>query len=276
MSPDGAARRARRPQAVTAWALFGVLVWAVSALVGAGAPASGQTEQRGAERADPAVAGEQLWNRDCASCHGPEGTGTRWGPDLRDKGPAGVHLTVTTGRMPLEDLTGLADAPPGEDDRQVPRGHRGDRYLPGQVSALVAHARTILDGPDVPAVSIAEADLSRGGDLFQRNCASCHAWSGRGGALTNGHTATSLDDSTPTQVIEAMRTGLGTMPRFSTETLDEAEATDVAAYVAYLHAPRSPGGDPLGYLGPAAEGAVAGAALVALLLVVRWIGSRRS
>lgn len=259
-----------------AWGLFVALVWSVHAVVVA--PSAAQAPQRGEERADPEARGEVLWRRDCASCHGPDGDGTAWGPSLQGKGAAGVHLTVTTGRMPIEDLAPLQDRPGGEEQLQVPRRHRdAGEYLPGQVHALVEHARTILEGPDVPAVAVATADVSNGAQLFQSNCASCHAWSGRGGTLASGHRATPLDESSPTQVVEAMRTGLGTMPQFSEDAISDEEAADIAAYVEYLHHPRNEGGHPLDYLGPAAEGAVAGAVgIVGLLLVVRWIGGRSS
>lgn len=270
----GSRPRSRMAQTAMAWGLFAALVWSVHAVVVA--PSAAQAPQRGEERADPEARGEVLWRRDCASCHGPGGDGTAWGPSLHDKGAAGVHLTVTTGRMPIEDLAPLQDRPAGEGPAQVPRRHRdAGEYLPGQVHALVEHARTILDGPDVPVVDVAAADVSTGGELFQSNCASCHAWSGRGGVLTNGQEATSLEQSSPTQVVEAMRTGLGTMPGFSEDAISDEEAADIAAYVEYLHHPRNEGGNPLNYLGPAAEGAVAGAiGIVGLLLVVRWIGGR--
>ena len=275
--------RTRRPtargssrtlQALLVWGLFAAVAWGVHAFL-VSPDADAQAPERGETNASVARMGETIWRRDCASCHGPDGTGTRWGPDLQGKGPAGVHLAVTTGRMPIEDLSYLEDRPPGEDDLHVPRGYRDEgEYLPGQVAALVAHAREILSGPDVPVVDVAGADASRGAALFQLNCASCHAWSARGGALTNGHEATSLEDSTPVQVVEAMRTGLGTMPEFSDAVFSDEEAADIAAYVEYLHHPRNTGGHPLNYLGPAAEGLAAGAVLVGLLLCVRWIGSR--
>lgn len=275
--PGSRAGRQPRPvlHGLSAGLLFVALVWGVH-LVVAGAPAGAQAEERGETRADPAVLGETLWRRDCVSCHAPDGSGTRWGPDIRDKGAAGVHLAVTSGRMPIEDLADLRNPPEDEDRLQVPRGRPGrNDYLPGQVSALVAHAREILPGPDTPSVDVAGADVSRGADLFQVNCASCHAWSGRGGALTNGHEATSLEESTPQQVVEAMRTGLGTMPDFPETAVPDEEAADIAAYVEYLHHPRNPGGFPLAHLGPTAEGATAGViGILGLLLFTRWIGKR--
>lgn len=216
-------------------------------------------------------AGTFLWDRDCASCHGTAAEGTAWGPSLQGKGPAGVSLAVTTGRMPLpaavvKDRTSIAFG-----DLQVDRGPVA--YSPQEIDALVSHARTFIEGPDVPHVDIADADLTRGAAIFQLNCASCHTWSGRGGALTSGRVAVSLTHATPTQVVESMRSGLGTMPVFTEATLDDDEATDVAAYVAYLQDPVTPLGSPLGFIGPVAEGFVAWLIGIAgLLLVVRWIG----
>lgn len=261
--------------ALLAGILFATVVWALHVLV-LTPTAGAQAEERGETRPDPTTRGEVLWRRDCASCHAPDGSGTRWGPDIRAKGAAGVHLAVTSGRMPIEDLADLRDPPADEDRLQVPRGRPGrNDYLPGQVTALVAYTAELLPGPDTPTVDVAGADASHGADLFQINCAACHAWSARGGALTSGHVATSLERSTPQQVVEAMRTGLGTMPEFPDAAISDEEAADIAAYVEYLHHPRNPGGFPLAYLGPTAEGAVAGVVgILGLLLFTRWIGKR--
>lgn len=265
---------ARTLQVLMLWVCFGLLVWTVHALWDA-SDAGAQAPQRGESRDDPARRGEALWRRDCVSCHGPDGDGTQWGPSLQDKGAAGVHLAITTGRMPIEDLSALQHTAPDEREVQVPSGaHGSGQYLPGQVSALVAHARQVLSGPDVPVVDVAGADVSRGAELYQLNCASCHAWSARGGALANGHAATSLERSSPEHVVEAMRTGLGTMPTFPESVIDDEEAADVAAYVAYLQHPRT-GGHPLAFLGPTAEGLAAGVVgVLGLLFFVRWIGKR--
>lgn len=268
-------RSRRTLQVLLAWSLFGLLVWGGHASLVSG-PAGAQAPERGETRADPAERGRVIWRRDCASCHAPDGTGTRWGPSLQGKGPAGVHLAVTTGRMPIEDLSHLEDRPPGEDDLHIPRGHHDEgEYLPGQVAALVTYARSVIDGPDVPVVDVASADISTGSQLFQVNCASCHAWSSRGGVLATGHEAPSLNEATPVQVVEAMRTGLGTMPEFPRSVFSDEEAADIAAYVAYMDHPRNAGGHPLNYLGPAAEGLAAGViGIGGVLLAVRWIGKR--
>ena len=270
----GSTRR-RTLQVVLAWTLFGALVWGVNATL-VSTSADAQATQRGDAQRDPIDRGEALWRRDCASCHGPEGDGTDWGPDLQGKGAAAVHLAVSSGRMPIVDLSYLEDAEPGEDAVQIPRRPQTvPEYLPGQISALTAYAGEILDGPDVPVVDVAGADVSHGFELFQLNCASCHSWSTHGGTLANGHVATSLERSTPENVVEAMRTGLGTMPEFSETAIGDEEASDIAAYVQYMKHPQNAGGHALAYLGPSAEGLAAGIiGVLGLLLFVRWIGKR--
>lgn len=270
--PDPASRRVLL--AVTAWTVFVLAAWSIHGVVAG--PADAQAEQRGAQEESPLVDGELLWKRDCASCHGADGTGTRWGPSLEGKGAADVYLNITTGRMPMELLAPLATEPFDDDRRQVlPNARGGTEYLPEQVTALTEYAREILDGPDVPVVDLSTAELSRGQELFQANCASCHVWSARGGTLAYGHVATSLEHSSPENVVAAMRVGIGTMPAFSEQVISDEEATDIAAYVEYLQNPRNPGGHPLAFIGPAAEGFVAwSVGLLGIVLLVRWIGAR--
>lgn len=176
--------------AVASWVVFAVVVavaWELSH------PAD--AADANAAQDVVAAAGDTLWKRDCASCHGTSGDGTPYGPDIRAKGAAGVSLVLTTGRMPLP-----ADAVEGRgaDEFRALEVRRGPvQYTTDEITALVAHAGTILDGPDVPDVDVASADLARGLELFQVNCAACHTSSARGGALTNGQVAVSLAEATP-------------------------------------------------------------------------------
>lgn len=254
---------------LTVWVLAALMMsgamWALERPAGAGSAWASSDE---ASRVD----GETLWNRDCASCHGPGGDGTDWGPSLHDKGPAGVALTLETGRMPIERLEVLGERGyvPGELMERTGE----PSYRPDEIADLVEHTRSFLEGPDVEDVETRDANLSRGAELFQAHCAACHSWSGRGGALTSGRTATTLVESTPSQVVQAMRTGVGTMPVFAAEAIDDEEAAAVAAYVQELREPRSGGGAGLAFRGPFAEGAVAWlVGVVAIVLAVRWIGA---
>ena len=97
--------------------------------------------------------------------------------------------------------------------------------------------------------------------------------------MTQGLIAPSVLDSTPRQIAEAMRLGgagllTGNMPRFGPETFDDHEVNSIIAYIERL--PREdPGGLSLGRIGPVAEGFVAWAVgLLALVVVIRWIGTR--
>jgi ubiquinol-cytochrome c reductase cytochrome c subunit len=223
-----------------------------------------------------------IYLRDCATCHGADARGTPYGPSLQGVGGAAVDYWVSTGRMPLVDEgrspkspQGLA--PPGQyvaDPDLQPTRHRPD-YPPATIAALVRYVSSIAPGgPPVPSVNLADASLPVGGQTFRLQCAACHAWSGVGGALYQ-RAAPSLHAATPTQIAEALRIGPGQMPAFGTAAIPADQVDDVVAYVRYLDHPDNRGGQPLWYLGPFAEGAVAILlGLGALLLATRWIGSR--
>jgi ubiquinol-cytochrome c reductase cytochrome c subunit len=118
--------------------------------------------------------------------------------------------------------------------------------------------------------------VSRGGELFRQNCASCHGFAGAGGALSEGNQAPPLKEATATQVKEAMRIGPGTMPVFSSESVSDQDADAIAAYVRYLADANNRGGAPLEHGGPIPEGLVAWlAGLGALIGVSVWIGRAR-
>ena len=82
-----------------------------------------------------------------------------------------------------------------------------------------------------PTASLIGNDVARGGDLFRLNCASCHNFTGRGGALSSGKYAPGLDPATPAQIYTAMLTGPQNMPKFSDRQLVPEEKRDIIAYV---------------------------------------------
>jgi ubiquinol-cytochrome c reductase cytochrome c subunit len=143
------------------------------------------------------------------------------------------------------------------------------------IAALVAYVSSLGDGPALPHVRVAGADLSAGGVLFRDNCAPCHSASGAGGALSYGEAAPHLGESTPLQVGAAVRSGPGQMPVFGRDSIDDAELDQVAAYVQYLRHPDDRGGVPIGRTGPVPEGFVAlTLGIGALIAAVAWIGTR--
>lgn len=222
------------------------------------AVAVGGEKARGQGAAD---GGRELYEQNCASCHGATGEGTFRGPPITGSGAAGAHFWLSTGRMPISD--------PQQEPRRSPPAFAGE-----DLDALVDYVASLGDGPPIPAVSPSAGDLSEGEQLYRRNCAACHSWAGVGGALIANQAAPGLHPSTPTQVAEAIRIGPGTMPVFNDDVLDDAELNAVVAYVAYLKRPLDRGGAPLSHLGPFAEGFTAAAALGVLLLASLWIGKR--
>ena len=209
--------------------------------------------------------GEELYLTGCVSCHGADGVGTNQAPPLVNAGAASADFYLTSGRMPAAQPTPF----------QAPR--KQPAYSPTQIAALVAYVASLGNGPPIPSVDIAGADLAHGGVLYRANCASCHQSAGAGGALSYGHSAPRLNEATSTQVVEALRIGPGEMPVFNETTMSPASAVDIAAYVEYLREPDNRGGAALGGNGPVPEGLVAlVAGLGGLVAISVWIvGVRR-
>jgi quinol---cytochrome-c reductase cytochrome c subunit len=210
----------------------------------------------------PPVDARAIYLRDCASCHGPGGHGTSDAPPLDGWGAAGVDYALSSGRMPLSD----PDAEPT----------RGDpAYDADTIDALVSYVDGLVPGgPPIPDVDPADGDLAAGGDVFRGQCAACHQWAGQGGALLHRE-APPLQPATALQAAEAIRTGPGAMPVFSQAAIGDDDLDSLLRYVDALDDPDDRGGLALWHLGPVAEGGVALAAMAALMLVLRYVGSRR-
>ena len=217
--------------------------------------------------------GKQLFDTSCVSCHGANLQGVQdRGPSLIGVGDAAVYFQVSTGRMPA--MRGEAQAtrkPPAFDEHQI--------------DALGAYIQANGGGPQVPRDANGNIDqhsfigenVARGGDLFRLNCASCHNFTGKGGALSSGKFAPDLGEAAkvPAQVYTAMLTGPQNMPKFSDRQLTPEEKRDIVAYVHETANARSQGGYGLGGFGPAPEGmAMWIIGMVAVIGVAMWIGSR--
>jgi ubiquinol-cytochrome c reductase cytochrome c subunit len=201
--------------------------------------------------------------RDCATCHGSDGSGTNRGPSLVGVGRASVDYMVSTGRMPI-----------AEPDEKLHR--RKPAYAPAMQRAIVDYVAGVAGGggADVPRVELRGADVADGGELFRLHCAACHSWAGEGGALLHREAPT-LRHSTVTQIAEAVRVGPGGMPAFGTAALDDQQLASVVAYVRSLRHPKDRGGLSLWHLGPLPEGAVAWVIGIGMLvLATQWIGER--
>jgi ubiquinol-cytochrome c reductase cytochrome c subunit len=212
---------------------------------------------RMAQPADAGMAGAELYRQSCASCHGPDGTGTDYGPSLMGVGAASVDFQLSTGRMPFAGQ-------PGQQAQRKPVA-----FSQEQIDSLVEYVTRLAgdepSGPAIPEVTLSEGLLSRGHEVFAGSCAPCHGATGNGGAVGGGSLAPPLDRSTPVQTVEAMLTGPGQMPVFA---LPDEDLDAVATYVDYLQRAPNPGGFSIGGIGPVPEGFVGWVVGMGLLLVV--------
>jgi ubiquinol-cytochrome c reductase cytochrome c subunit len=210
--------------------------------------------------------GQALFAANCSSCHGNEARGKKnVAPNLLGLGAGTVDFWVSTGRMPLANIS-------AQSIRKPPRFNRNQTL---EIAAWV-QSLTPGEGTKVPVVRTATANLESGNTLFTLNCAACHTISGAGDVLVGGAYAPSLHLATPTQVVEAIRSGPGNMPRFGTGNISNTEARDIAAYVTgVLQHPNNSGGAGLGGIGPVGEGFVGLLLGVGMLMLVCfWIGDR--
>jgi ubiquinol-cytochrome c reductase cytochrome c subunit len=205
------------------------------------------------------AAGQDLYRRDCAWCHGVAGEGTANGPDISEVGTASVFYAVSTGRMPI-------DRP----DAAVRRGPAP--YSDEAIRSLVDYTSSFVSGPDVPNIGAVEADLSGGGTQYRLLCAACHGATGEGGAQAAGSGAPSVLHARPDEIAAAIVAGPGQMPSFGT-TLGVADVASVTAYVEEIQDPTTTGvALPGGRVG---EGLVAWLVLAtACLGFVAWTGRR--
>lgn len=245
-------------------------------LVGAGFLASALTpDPQVATANEDSVAlireGQQLYETSCVTCHGAnlQGVPDR-GPSLIGVGEAAVYFQVSSGRMPMTRNEAQAERKPAKFDAH-------------QTDALGAYVAANGGGPTVPRdangevaqESLRGGDIGRGSELFRMNCASCHNFTGRGGALSSGKFAPPLEPASESQIWTAMVTGPQNMPKFSDRQLSAEEKSDIIAYVKDSAEARSPGGWGLGGFGPATEGlAIWTIGIVAVVGAAIWIGSR--
>ncbi|ORU99288.1 cytochrome C [Mycolicibacterium fallax] len=269
-STGGARSRRRLRRRLTA----GVLL--VAALGFAGGLAAVLTPQPQVAVADESQSallreGKQLFETSCVSCHGAnlQGVSDR-GPSLIGVGEAATYFQVSTGRMPAMSLNSQAPAKdPAFDDHQT--------------DALGAYIQANGGGPLVPrdadgsisSESLIGPNVARGGDLFRLNCASCHNFTGKGGALSSGKWAPDLGNIAPAGIYTAMLTGPQNMPKFSDRQLTPEEKKDIIGYVHDATISPSPGGYGLGGFGPTSEATFMWfVGMVAMIGLAMWIGAR--
>jgi len=216
---------------------------------------------------DEVAMGKQLFLANCATCHGTNAEGRANAPSLVGVGAAAADFQVGTGRMPLQN------SGPQAPQQEV-------RFTDEEIKAIAAYVASLGPGPSIPgadAVDPTKGDPAKGGDLFRTNCAMCHNFAGKGGALTRGKYAPDLSNTPPDKIYEAMVTGPQSMPVFSDTSLDPESKRNIISYLRTINTEPSPGGLNLGGLGPVTEGLVGWVVgLVALIGCAVWLGAKSS
>jgi ubiquinol-cytochrome c reductase cytochrome c subunit len=273
--PAGPSRRQARRRRIARRRAIGALTL-LAGLIGAGLIASALTPNAQVATAEQDTAalvreGKQLYETSCITCHGAnlQGVDGR-GPSLIGVGEAAVYFQVSSGRMPM-----------ARNEAQALR--KEPKFEGRQVDALGAYIQANGGGPEVirdsdgsvAQESLIGDDIGRGSELFRLNCASCHNFTGRGGALSSGKFAPVLDPANEQQIYTAMLTGPQNMPKFSDRQLTLEEKQDIIAYIISARETRAPGGYELGGFGPVAESmAMWVLGIGAVIGVSLWIGAR--
>jgi ubiquinol-cytochrome c reductase cytochrome c subunit len=209
--------------------------------------------------------GRQLFETGCITCHGQnlQGVPNR-GPSLVGAGESAVYFQVATGRMPV-----------AKQEAQVPR--KKPKYDESQTLQIAAYVQSVGGGPALPTGDLrgTDANLAEGGELFRLNCASCHNFAGRGGALSAGKYAPALTDANDRTIWTAMLSGPQNMPVFSDNQLTTEQKQAITNYIQTLKAEKDPGGSAIGRLGPVPEGLVIWIiGIGAIMLMILWIGAK--
>ncbi|SIS20831.1 cytochrome bc1 complex diheme cytochrome c subunit [Williamsia sterculiae] len=226
--------------------------------------------------------GKKLYETSCITCHGKnlDGVQSR-GPSLVGVGDAAVYFQVSSGRMPA--ARGEAQA-----------ARKPSKFTDAQIDQLGAYVQSVGGGPSVvyehnadgsvkmenglPVIAQGQLqghDIGRGSELFRLNCASCHNFTGRGGALSSGKFAPNLDPANEQQIWTAMLSGPQNMPKFSDRQLTPDEKKDIVGYIKYATTSNPQGGYDLGGFGPVSEGmAMWVIGVVAVVAGAMWMGSR--
>lgn len=200
-----------------------------------------------------AVPGQAIFASRCAVCHGDRGQGVSArvsvaGPSLQAEHEVDAVISVVrNGRGVMPTFGRVVDAQDIEDV---------SHYITNQLAVI----------------PLSGGNLSEGGILFRTHCAACHRTAVRGGALALVQTnAPALTNKSAAVIAGAIRSGPGPMPAFTSSLISDQQLASIVDYVQFVQHPPNPGGNPLHWYGPVAEGLVACIIVCALIAIAMWI-----
>jgi ubiquinol-cytochrome c reductase cytochrome c subunit len=263
----------RRPRARHASRSLAIAVIALLATAGIALAASQNGIVRPTyEPPRPTVAlGEELFDANCASCHGSAGEGiarprpgagglSGAGPAVDGVGAMAADFYLRTGFMPLANV----HAQPSQ-QRVL--------FTSKEIESLTAFVAALGNGPAVPHPQPSRGSLAQGFKLFTEDCAGCHQSLARGGFVT-GARVPPLQKVSATEIAEAVRIGPYLMPRFSRRRISDAQLDSIVRYVRSTNRPDNRGGWSIGNLGPIPEGMVAWLAALVLGVLCLTVARR--
>jgi len=197
--------------------------------------------------------GQAIFLLRCAKCHGSRGEGvnapiTIAGPNIQAEHNAGdVMMAMEVGPSHMPKFPYLLS-----------------------ISEMNAVADYVAN--DLAVIPLSGGNLGEGGRLFRIYCAACHRTAARGGALGYvGVNAPDLTNKSAALIAGAIRWGPGPMPSFPASVINEEQLVSIVQYVRFVQHPPSPGGSPLHWYGPVAEGFVAWVVVFMVIGVTGWI-----
>jgi ubiquinol-cytochrome c reductase cytochrome c subunit len=208
----------RRRAEATVAVLVGLLTVAVPAWL-LSSTAAADTDDA-SDHAGWVQRGGEVYQANCAACHGTRGEGgpgpgDLLGPSLDTVDIRFIDQTVRTGRMPIaKPSVGVFTEQLGDADRR----------------ALVAYALDKWDLPgEIPTVS--SGDAAHGQELYVRNCAACHGAAAGGGISGAQAWVPPLVGLDGVAIAEATRIGPFEMPAFDAAVISDDDIDDIVGYL---------------------------------------------